>query len=121
MGLVAVVGLGAQQPASPAAGKWDVKVDGQPARTAVLTVQGTEVTGTITGRNSAIRLEVTGEFKKMSLTFATPGKEEFFGVVIREGEPVAGTYVYCVAGVCTKSGVTLQRPASRDVNRTRPN
>ena len=119
LGLVASIGLAAQQPV--VAGKWEVKVDGQSARTAELVVQGTKVTGTITAWNSPEKLKVAGEFKKMSLTFSTPGDEESFGVVVREGEPVQGTYVYCTAGVCTKSGVTLQRPASKRAANPRPN
>lgn len=121
LGLVISASLAGQQPASRVAGKWDVTVDRQPTRRAELTVKGTEVTGTITARDSDAKLEITGVFKNISLTFATPGNEESFGVVVREGEPVQGTYVYCVGGVCTKSGVTLERPASRSGNPTRPN
>ena len=48
LGVLAAVGLGAQQPASPVAGKWDVTVDRQPTRTLQLTVDGTAVAGTLT-------------------------------------------------------------------------
>ena len=113
-GLAAAVGLGAQQPSSSVAGKWDVMVDGQPARTLELKVEGAAVAGTLTSARNTTKVEVTGEFKKVELTFWTPAKEEFFGVVVREGEPVQGTYVHCVAGTCSKSGVTMTRPRKID-------
>ena len=113
---LALLGAGAlhsQQPASPAAGKWEVRVDGQPVRMVELTVNGTAVKGTLTRRDSKATVEVAGEFKKFDLTFATPAKDESFGVMVREGFPVEGTYVYCTGGQCSKSGVTLHRPATK--------
>jgi hypothetical protein len=110
-GIFVTVGLQAQQPASAVAGKWEVTVDRQPTRTLELALDGTAVKGTLTKAGSTDTVAVTGEYKKVELTFWTAGKEEFLGVVIREGTPVQGTYVYCVNGVCTKSGVTMNRPA----------
>jgi beta-galactosidase/beta-glucuronidase len=111
--VLVAVGLGAQQPASLVAGKWDVTVDRQTTRTVQLTVDGTAVAGTLTKAGSTATAEVTGVFKKVELTFWTPEKpepEEFFGVVVRDGV-AQGTYVHCVNGVCTKSAVTMKRAA----------
>lgn len=113
IGVLVAVGLAAQQPASIVAGKWEVTVDRQPTRTVELTVDGTAVAGTLTKAGSTATVGVTGEFKKVELTFWTPEKpepEEFFGVVVRDGV-AQGTYVHCVKGVCSKSGVTMKRPA----------
>lgn len=110
IGMLAVIGLEAQQPASAVAGKWEVTVDRQPTRTLELAVDGTAVKGTLTKAGSTDTVTVTGEYKRVELTFWTPAKEESFGVIVREGTPVQGTYVYCVDGVCTKSGVTMKRP-----------
>ena len=113
IGVWLAVGLGAQQTASVVAGKWEVTVERQPTRTVELTVNGTAVTGTLTKAGSTATVEVTGEFKKVDLTFRTPERpepEEFFGVVVRDGV-AQGTYVHCVKGVCSKSGVTMKRPA----------
>ena len=88
-------------------------VDRQPTRTVELTVDGTAVAGTLTKAGSTATVQVTGEFQKVELTFWTPEKpepEEFFGVVVRDGV-AQGTYVHCVNGVCSKSGVTMKRPA----------
>jgi hypothetical protein len=114
VGLVSIVlitvSLQAQRPASAVAGKWEVTVDRQSTRTVELTVDGTVVKGTLTTAGSTNTVAVTGEYKKAELTFWTPEKVEFFGVVVREGAAVQGTYVHCVNGVCTKSGVTMKRP-----------
>jgi hypothetical protein len=111
--VLAAVSLQAQLPASAVAGKWDVFIDRQPARTLELTVDGSTVKGTLTKSGSTDTVAVTGEFKKAELTFWTPEQEEFFGVIVRDGSPVQGTYVYCRNGQCTKSGVNLKRPAPK--------
>ena len=110
IGLLGTIGPLAQQPAAAVSGKWEVSVDRQPPRTVELTVDGTAVKGTLTKAGSTDTVIVAGEYKKVDLTFWTPEKEEFFGVVLREGAPVQGTYVYCTQGQCTKSGVTMRRP-----------
>jgi hypothetical protein len=94
-GIVASAGLGAQQTVA-VAGKWEVFIDRQPTRTLELTLDGTAVKGTLTKTGSTDTVAVTGEMKKVELTFWTPEKEEFFGVVVREGAPVQGTYVHCI-------------------------
>jgi hypothetical protein len=81
---VLAAGLSAQQRASAVAGKWEVTVTGQAKRLA--------------------------EYKNVNLSFWTAAKEEFFGVMVREGAPVQGTYVHCVGDQCSKSGVTMRRP-----------
>ena len=111
IGVVVMVSLQAQQPASRVAGKWEVTVDRQPVRIVDLTVDGTVVKGTITKFGSTDTLPVTGEHKRFELTFWTPGEEESFGVMVREGYPVQGTYVWCIKDQCSKSGVTMKRPA----------
>lgn len=114
VGTLVSVGLQAQQTALPVAGKWEVTVDRQPTRTLELTVDGTTVNGTLTKPGSSDTVAVTGEVKKVELIFWTPEKEEFIGVIIREGSPVQGTYVYCPPGRsqanCAKSAVTMKRP-----------
>ena len=112
VGVLVSVGLQARQSALPVAGKWEVTVSGQPTRILELTVDGTAVKGTITRAGSADTLPVSGEHKKSELTFWTPEKEEFFGVMVREGSPVQGTYVHCIKDQCRKSGVTMKRPAN---------
>ena len=107
---VLAAGLSAQQRASAVAGKWEVTVTGQAKRLVELTVKGTEVTGVITSATSDAMVEVTGEYKNVNLSFWTAAKEEFFGVMVREGAPVQGTYVHCVGDQCSKSGVTMRRP-----------
>ena len=83
-------------------------------RTVELAIEGTTVKGTLTKYGSTETVAVTGEHKTIELTFWTAEKEEFFGVMVREGFPVEGTYVYCPPGrsqaYCTKSGVTMKRP-----------
>ena len=115
LGVLVSVGLGAQQKAIPVAGKWEVSVDRRPMRIADLTVDGTTVEGTITKSNSTETVPVIGELKKVELIFWTTDKEETFGVITREGEPVQGTYMYCPPGrsqsECAKSAVTMKRPA----------
>jgi hypothetical protein len=119
VGLVAVVlivGLPAQQMAKPVVGKWEVSVDGQPMRIADLSLDGTAVKGTITKSGSAETVAVIGELRKVDLIFWTPEKEETFGVIVRDGEPVQGTHIYCPPGQprspsCSKRAVTMKRPA----------
>ena len=111
-GVLVSMGLQAQQSALPVAGKWDVTVGNQPTRILELVLEGTAVKGTLTKAGSTDTLPVTGEYKKFDLTFWTPEKEEFFGVMVREGSPVQGTYVHCIKEQCWKSGVTMKRPAS---------
>ena len=110
-GVLISVGLQAQS-ALPVAGKWEVIVGIQPTRILELTLDGTTVKGTITKARSTETLPVTGEHRKFELTFWTPEKEEFFGVMVREGSPVQGTYVHCIKDQCWKSGVTMKRPAN---------
>ncbi len=118
IGLAAVLlttALQAQQKPIPVAGKWEVNIDRRPIRIADLTVQGSVVKGTITKPNSTDTIAVTGELRAVELIFWTPEKEETFGVIAREGEPVQGTYMFCPAGrpsgECAKSAVTMKRPA----------
>ena len=112
VGVLVSVGLQARQSALPVAGEWEVSVGGQPIRILKLTLDGTAVKGTITKAGSTDTLPVTGEHKKFELTFWTPRQEEFFGVMVREGSPVQGTYVHCIKEQCSKSGVTMRRPAN---------
>ena len=114
VGLLVSAGVQARQSSIPLAGKWEVIVDGQPTRIVDLAINGAAVKGTLTKAGSTDTLPVTGEYKQFDLTFWTPGKEEFFGVVIREGAPIQGTYVHCIDGKCTKSAVTLKRPGGPD-------
>ena len=109
--VLVTVGLQAQQTLPSVAGKWEVSIDRRPLRIAELSVDGSAVKGTITKDGSTDTLPVSGELKKVELIFWTPNKEETFGVIVREGEPVQGTYVHCVKNVCTKAGVTMKRPA----------
>lgn len=111
VGIVVSVGLQAQS-ALPVSGKWEVIVGIQPTRILELTLDGTAVKGTITKPRSTDTLPVTGEHRKFELTFWTPEKEEFFGVMVREGSPVQGTYVHCIKDQCWKSGVTMKRPTN---------
>ena len=110
--VLASVGLQARQSAQSVAGKWEVTVGGQPPRILELTLEGTAVKGTISKAGSTDTLPVIGEHRKFELTFWTPEKEEFFGVMVREGSPVQGTYVHCINDQCSKSAVTMKRPAS---------
>jgi hypothetical protein len=112
VGVLVSVGLQAQQSALRVAGKWEVTVGGQPPRILELTLEGSVVKGTITKAGSTDTLPVTGEHRKFELTFWTPEKEEVFGVMVREGSPVQGTYVHCIKDQCWKSAVTMKRPAN---------